>query len=202
MNRDLHSWSAPQAAPPPASTVEAARRRLPEDLELTDGVVTLRRWSEADIDDLTTIWQDDELQRRFGVEPPVTTGSITAYIDGVAARWRDGVQISLAVSAGGTLVGGCDLDHLDTDQPDLGYWTAAPLRHQGHAARATRLLLDWAVASRGVTEVCIEVEPDNAPSIAVAERLGFVRAEGVERIDGARTLQVYELRVTPPAQGS
>jgi len=176
--------------------------RLPEELELTDGVVTLRRWSEADIDDLTTIWQDDELQRRFGVEPPVTTGSITAYIDGVVARWCDGLQVSLAVTADGALVGGCDLDRLDTARPDLGYWTAAAARRQGHTTRAARLLLDWAAATLVVTEACLEVEPDNAASIAVAEHLGFVRAQGVERTDGARSMQVYELTIGPPAHGA
>ena len=76
-----------------------------------------------------------------------------------------------------------------------------------HDVRGTRpgrarLLLDWAVATLDVTGVSIEVEPDNARSIAVAERLGFVRAEGVERIDGARSLHVYELTIQPPAQRS
>jgi RimJ/RimL family protein N-acetyltransferase len=169
---------------------------FPEDLELTDGVLILRRWSAADIDDLTTIWQDDELQRRFGVEPPVTTGSITAYIEGVAARWRDGVQVSLAVTVDGTLVGGCDLDHLDTEQPDLGYWLASDARGRGHATRAARLLLDWAAAGLGVTEVRIEVEPDNRASIAVGERLGFT-PRATRRHDGTRVFVVYGLTRAP-----
>jgi RimJ/RimL family protein N-acetyltransferase len=170
---------------------------VPADLDLSDDVVLLRRWRPSDVDALSEIWQDDELQRRFAVEPPVTTGSTAAYVDGVAARWRDGLQVSLAITVAGALAGGCDLDHLDTRQADLGYWLARDARGYGYAARATRLLLDWAAASLDVTEVCVEVEPDNAPSIAVAQRLGFVRAEGVERTDGARSLQVYALRISP-----
>jgi RimJ/RimL family protein N-acetyltransferase len=195
VKRRLHS-SAPQAAPPPASTVETARRRPPADLELSDGVVLLRRWRPTDVDALAEIWQDRELQGRFGVEPPVTTGSSAAYIEGVAARWRDGLQVSVAVTVDGALVGGCDLDHLDTDRPDLGYWLAPEARGQGHATRAARLLLDWAAATLGVTDVCIEVEPDNASSIAVAARLGFARAEGAARTDGAHSLQVYGLTIS------
>lgn len=157
----------------------------------------LRRWRPTDVDALTSIWQDDELQRRFGVEPPVTTESTAAYIDGVAARWRDGLQLSLAVTVDEALAGGCDLDHLDTNQPDLGYWLASDARGRGYAMRATRLLLDWAAATLGMTEACIEVEPDNAPSIAVAERLGFTPRLGVQRRDGTRVLVVYGVTIAP-----
>ena len=170
--------------------------RLPDSLELGGQSLRLRPWSPIDIEELTWIWQDDELQRRFGVEPPVTREAITAYVEGLTDRWRDGLQISLAVVADGTLVGGCDLDHLDTDCPDLGYWIAAPARQQGFATRAARALLDWATSNLELGVVHIEVEPDNAVSIAVAERLGFTRVVGVDRTDGARRLAVYGLRVS------
>jgi RimJ/RimL family protein N-acetyltransferase len=172
--------------------------RLPDDVELTDDVVTLRRWAGDDADDLLAIWQDVELQRRFGVEPPVTAESIASYLEGVAERWDADLQVSLAVTIGGSLVGGCDLDHLDTPLPDLGYWTRADQRGRGLAPRAGALLLAWAGAELGVTDVTIEVEPDNRASIAVATRLGFARHQGVERTDGNRRLALYrQSRVGP-----
>jgi RimJ/RimL family protein N-acetyltransferase len=169
---------------------------LPANLELTDGVIRLRPWSTDVVDDLTRIWQDRELQQRFDVEAPVTREAVSAYVDGVRARWRDDVQISLAIVAGRALVGGCDLDHLDTDRPDLGYWLAPDARGQGYATRAGALLLAWAEAQLGCSTVCLEVEADNAPSIAVAERLGFVRAHGVERTVDDRRLRVYQLSIS------
>lgn len=174
-------------------------RRLPETLDLGDDALRLRPWSTDDVDDLTRIWQDRELQLRFDVEAPVTRDAVSAYVDGVHARWRDGLQISLAIVVEGALVGGCDLDHLDTDHPDhpdLGYWLASDARGRGHATRAARLLLDWGAAALGVTEVCIEVEPDNAASIAVAQRLGFTLRVGDQRRDGTRVLVVYEVTMT------
>jgi RimJ/RimL family protein N-acetyltransferase len=116
---------------------------------------------------------------------------VSAYVDGVRARWRDGLQVSLAVVVDGALVGGCDLDHLDAERPDLGYWIAAVARGHGYATRAARLLLDWASTSLDLGVVDVEVEHDNAASIAVAARLGFTRVAGAERTDGARRLAVW-----------
>jgi RimJ/RimL family protein N-acetyltransferase len=173
------------------------RGALPDSLDLGDDVVRLRPWHADDVRDLTTIWQDDELQRRFGVEPPVTAESVSAYVQGVAARWRAGLQMSLAVRAGDALVGGCDLDHLDAARPDLGYWVAAWARGQGYARRAGTVLLGWASESLDAEEVQIEVEPDNAASIAVAMRLGFAKLSDVERADGPRRLAVYGRSLRP-----
>jgi len=163
---------------------------LPDDLELTDGVVTLRRWHDGDAVPLAVIWQDPELQRRFGVETPVTRDATAAYVRGVSERWRDGLQVSLAITADDALVGGCDLDHLTT-RPDLGYWLAQSARGNGYATRAATLLLAWAAVELDVLEVVLEVEPDNAASIAVARRLGFSVLTDNERVDGARRLAVY-----------
>ena len=169
-------------------------RRLPETLDLGDDALRLRPWSTDDVDDLTRIWQDRELQLRFDVEAPVTRDAVSAYVDGVHARWRDGLQISLAIVVEGALVGGCDLDHLDTDRPDLGYWLAPDARGRGDATRAGKLILELAEDQLGCSSVCLEVEADNARSIAVAERLGFTRARGAERVHDGRPLLVYERR--------
>jgi RimJ/RimL family protein N-acetyltransferase len=171
---------------------EDAAGVVPDEVVLDDGVVALRRWAAEDVEALTEIWQDPELARRFGVDLPVTHESIAAYIGGVARRFDEGVQLSLAIVAEGRLVGECDLDHLDRDRPDLGYWLAAPARGRGLATRAAALLLDWAHATLELTAVSVEVEPDNTASIAVARRLGFTPVVGADRFDGDRRLIVYE----------
>jgi RimJ/RimL family protein N-acetyltransferase len=167
-------------------------RELPEEVNISDGVVALRRWTTADIPAITAIWQDEELQRRFAVTPPVTDASSTGYVRGVTGAWGDGVQLSLAIEVDGTVVGGCDVDELDQPTPQLGYWLAVDARGQGLASRAGGLLVEWTAAELGITRLELEVEPDNAASIRVAERLGFSRIEGIERTDGERRLAVYE----------
>jgi RimJ/RimL family protein N-acetyltransferase len=184
--------------------------RIPDDLELTeasdrgagtrrrstpthgrDGVVALRGWRGDDADRLTQIWQDGELQRRFGVPAPVTGDAIAAWLAGVDQRWRLGLQISLAVTVDGIVVGGCELDDVDTQEPDLGYWVAAPERGRGYATRAARLLVDWATALLPGTALQLVVEADNPASITVAERLGFRRVCGRTVIEDGRTLDVF-----------
>ncbi len=167
-------------------------RDLPETLELTDGAVMLRPWRLDDVSALTGIWQDPELQRRFAVEPPVTDASTRGFVLGVTGAWRDGVQLSLAIEVDRVVLGGCDLDELDRATPQLGYWLGAGARGNGYATRAGALLVDWARDALRVLRVELEVEPDNAASIAVATRLGFSPVDGLERADGARRLSVYE----------
>lgn len=169
-----------------------SRAPLPGSLELTDGVVSLRPWTLADVPRLTEIWQDGELQRRFAVSPPVTDASTAGFVHGVTGAWRDGVQLSLAIEADGDVVGGCDLDELDRATPQLGYWLGAEARGHGYATRAATLLAEWATRDLGVARLELEIEPDNVASIRVAERLGFRRMDGVERRDGGRVLGVWE----------
>jgi RimJ/RimL family protein N-acetyltransferase len=56
---------------------------------------------------------------------------------------------------------------------EIGYWTAAPARRRGIAARAVVLLRDWAHAELGLRELEIRAHRDNEGSQRVAERAGF-----------------------------
>ena len=62
---------------------------------------------------------------------------------------------------------------------EIGWWVAAPHRRQGIATRAVQLLAGWA---RGVLEfeLFAEVDPDNPPSIWVAESAGLRLRLGAE----------------------
>jgi RimJ/RimL family protein N-acetyltransferase len=65
-------------------------------------------------------------------------------------------------------------------QAEAGYIVAPRARGRGIAARALRLLTDWALAELDLERVELRITADNVPSIRVAERAGFVR-EGVLR---------------------
>jgi RimJ/RimL family protein N-acetyltransferase len=168
------------------------RVELPEHLELADDTVALRPWTLDDVPTLTVIWQDGELQRRFAVEPPVTHASTAGFVRGVTGAWREGAQLSLAIEVGNVVVGGCDIDEVQTDAPQVGYWLGAAARGRGFATRASALLVEWAHEALAIRRLEMEIEPDTHASIGVADRLGFTRMEGVERRDGNRLLRVYE----------
>lgn len=58
--------------------------------------------------------------------------------------------------------------------PEQG-WTFAPAVHgKGYATEAGRAVLAWADGALGGPFVCM-IDPDNAPSIAVARKLGYER---------------------------
>ena len=80
---------------------------------------------------------------------------------------------------------------------ELGYTVFAPWRRQGYALEAIRAMLAFA-ARRGSPSVFISISPGNAPSLALAERLGF-RQVGVQEDEVDGTELVFELPVSAAA---
>ena len=63
----------------------------------------------------------------------------------------------------------------------------------GYATEAARMLMDLAEERAGVRHFVLAISPTNAPSLAIARKLGFVRTG--ERIDKERGLEhVFELK--------
>ena len=61
--------------------------------------------------------------------------------------------------------------------PEMG-WIFAPAAHgRGYATEAVAAGLDWADTVLGPREIAAIIDPDNAPSIRVAERAGFATRE-------------------------
>ncbi|MDA0564764.1 GNAT family N-acetyltransferase [Streptomonospora sp. S1-112] len=83
---------------------------------------------------------------------------------------------------GGTLVGGVLFRTMDLRMgtAEAGCWLEPTAVGRGLVTRAARVLIDWAVEERGIHRVEWLVAAENAPSIAVARRLGMVR-DGVLR---------------------
>lgn len=65
--------------------------------------------------------------------------------------------------------------------PEVG-WTLSPAAHgQGYASEALAAILDWTDAKGITATVCI-IDPDNAPSLRLASRVGYlVKQEGTYR---------------------
>jgi len=60
-----------------------------------------------------------------------------------------------------------------TGTVEIGYSIAPDYRRQGYASEIARALVDWALARPEVRRVIARIEPENLPSIRVAERLGM-----------------------------
>jgi ribosomal-protein-serine acetyltransferase len=90
--------------------------------------------------------------------------------------------MSLGIELDGGLVGA--VFHVRPDlvnkQVEVGYWLAESARGRGVGSRAVKAMLDITFKELGFNRVNVRVAPENAASLALAERLGFTR-EGVTR---------------------
>lgn len=80
------------------------------------------------------------------------------------------------------LVGGVLLRVMDVPQgmAEVGCWLEPAAAGRGLITRAARILIDWVIRERGMHRVEWRVSSLNAPSIAVARRLGMTK-DGVLR---------------------
>lgn len=77
---------------------------------------------------------------------------------------------------------------------ELGYTIFEPWRRSGYASEAARRLMRWARDTHDVRHFRVSIAPDNAPSLAMAARLGFVRTgEQMDEIDGLEYIFEIEL---------
>lgn len=157
---------------------------LPGAGSLSDGVVSLRPWAEADVPAVTEACRDPDVQRWTQVPTDYREDHAWAYIAGADGRRRRGESLDLAVAEHGsaTLVGAMGLPRvtLEHGRADVGYWTAPWARRRGVATRALRLLSAFALGEVGLARLDLVVAVGNIASARVAERAGYAR-EGVLR---------------------
>lgn len=60
------------------------------------------------------------------------------------------------------------------DAVEIGYTVFEPWRGRGYAREAAAALIAWARDERGIRRFIASVAPDNAASLAIVRRLGFV----------------------------
>lgn len=80
-------------------------------------------------------------------------------------------------------------------EKELGWMLYDGHEGQGYATEAAAAMRDWAFRERGLTTLVSYCSPENAASIAVAERLGAVRDDAAPRPDPDDVV----MRHTPPA---
>jgi RimJ/RimL family protein N-acetyltransferase len=161
------------------------RRPLPAPPTLTDGVVTLRPWTAADVPDVAKACDDPLTARRLPVPSPYTPADATWFVsDHVPTSWLTGDVAELAVTDAvtGELLGAMGLKLLGRrlGYGEVGYWTAPWARGRGVAARGAVLSARWGLDVLGLDRVELLADVENPASQRVAEKAGFVR-EGVAR---------------------
>jgi RimJ/RimL family protein N-acetyltransferase len=151
---------------------------------LTDGVVRLRLIADADLPAIAAAVQDPEIPRWTTVPSPYTEDDARQWqragVQGAAAG--TGLEVVIVDADDGTLLGATGLHNVDAANARAasGYWVAAAARGRGVARRGLKLIADFAFNELGMKRIELWIEPANAPSLAVAEAVGFHR-EGLLR---------------------
>jgi RimJ/RimL family protein N-acetyltransferase len=152
--------------------------------KLSDGVVSLRRWSRNDVPAIVEALRDPEIPRWTMIPTPYGPDDARAFLRGLEQRTTLGTELGFAVvpAARDTLLGSiglAEIDHVNLTG-EIGYWIAKGARGHGHAVRAVRVLSRWALEDLRLERLEIHTHVDNPSSQRVAEKAGFTR-EGVMR---------------------
>lgn len=150
---------------------------------LSDGTIRLEPLGARHLERLAELGRDPDVQRFTYVPSPWEEGFERTWLDGYEQA-PEGTRAAFAIvdEGSGEFAGFAALVRIDSDarEAEAGYIVSPRARGHGVAARALRLVTDWALHELALERVELRITPDNLASIRVAERCGFVR-EGVLR---------------------
>ena len=184
-------------------SVEQALAMLPSFPALHGRSVHLRPPRSDDADALFRLFSDPEVTRYWS-RPPMRGRSeaegLLAEMDEAFAA-RDMLHWLVARRGGNAAIGTCTLFHFDGRNrcAEIGYALMPESWGLGLASEAVALALTWAFDILGLQRVEADVDPLNARSRQLLQRLGF-RSEGLMhgRLalgDAAREAEVFALSV-------
>ena len=143
--------------------------------------LVLRGWTKADFRPWFAIMQHPDVHRHFAPNPSGLEDVWRRLVASVGS-WQVLGFGSFAVErrSDGKLIGNVglfnawrDLEPEFGEQPEMGWIFAAETHGLGLASEACGAALAWAEANLHPTPIWAIIAPDNAPSLRLAEKLGF-----------------------------
>ena len=143
--------------------------------------LVLRAWTKTDRETYFSILQEPAVHRHFGPEPMgmeecwrrmiASAGSwpINGFGGWAVERQSDGKLIGMTA----LFTAWRDLEPQFGDEPEMGWIFATEAHGHGLAGEACDAVLNWAEASLAPTPIWAIIAPANAPSMKLAQRLGF-----------------------------
>jgi RimJ/RimL family protein N-acetyltransferase len=170
----------------------------------------LRAPSADDLDDEATMWADSAVVRHIG--NPSTREESWARIlrsRGLWALLGYGYWV-VEEKASGRFVGDVGLADFNrmlepsiSGIPEIGWVLDSRCHGLGYASEAAAAALAWGEANLAADRYCCIIAPGNAPSIRVAEKLGFVRtAETTYKNDPILVFHRPAARISSAAKSS
>lgn len=146
--------------------------------------VVLRGFREDDLDDFYVVHSDPAVMRYWSFPAWTDISQATEYFASARSGCDPERLLCWATTLADTdrLIGGVTLFAINSAQQraEIGYVLGSAHWGLGYAQEALSLVLDFAFGTLGLRRVEADIDPRNASSCKLAERLGFVR-EGLLR---------------------
>jgi RimJ/RimL family protein N-acetyltransferase len=141
----------------------------------------LRAHVLADFDASAGMWGDSDVTRFIGGKPSTREDSWRRFMCFPGQWTLLGYGYWLVEEkATGAYVGDCgfgnfkrDLGAYEFDAPEQGWALSPTMQGKGYATEAVRAMLAWAEPHFGRSDFVCMISPENAPSIRVAEKVGY-----------------------------
>ena len=152
--------------------------------DLSDGVIRLEPLAARFHPDFEAIVADPDVVRFTRVPSEPRDGFLPGWLADYEQGWKDGSKAGFAVIGvdDEAFLGFVGLIRIDWDgaEAEIGYLVAPAARGRGVAGRAVALTSRWGLDELGLQRIEAWIDVENAPSMRVVERVGYVR-EGVRR---------------------
>jgi RimJ/RimL family protein N-acetyltransferase len=141
------------------------------DLDLDD--LRLRTLTVRDADLLVEATREESARALWGALPAGPYSLQDAQDALLAWDYRSVGQVSYGLLDGSRLVAAVGLMPDGAQAAELAYWVRPDQRRRGFGLRGVRAVMQWAHQAAGLQRVWLEINPDNTPSLRLAERAGY-----------------------------
>lgn len=165
----------------------------PDDIRLTDGVVTLRRFRRDDKYRMAELANNEKIavNLRDAFPNPYTLSDAEQFIS--MCMGQDPAE-AFAIEYNGEYVGNIEL-HKQSDvyrkSAELGYFLGEPYWNKGITTRAVNLICDYGFREMNIVRIFSGVFEYNLPSQRVLEKCGFVK-EAVLKAAACKNGKIYD----------
>jgi RimJ/RimL family protein N-acetyltransferase len=166
---------------------------FPERIELSGEGLVLRDWTEADLAAMPELFDHPDIAHWTPIVSPFDDSAARIRLDRARQLRAEGSAILLAITVDGGAALGEVMLRRAPEGTEIGYAVGPAHRGQGLAARAVRVIAAYAFEQLGAEQVILELEADNAASVAVAAKAGFTLLD-VPPITGTEKGRPYTLQ--------
>ncbi|MFD7631270.1 GNAT family N-acetyltransferase [Streptomyces sp. NPDC059851] len=146
---------------------------FPERIELSGEGLVLRDWEEADLAAMPELFDHPDIAYWTPIVSPFDAAAALARLDRDRQLRAAGTAILLAITVDGGAPLGEVMLRRAPEGTEIGYAVGPAHRGQGLAVRAVRVMAAYAFEQLGAEQVILELEAENAASVAVATKAGF-----------------------------